>query len=156
MGVGGSFGMFLTRMFSVEGWGSFTTTAVDGTANDVEVARVAGTLLANMGFTGGSFFIGAGYEKSFYRAALTGDESGFHVLLGTRLHTGGRATFRIQGSAGFYPSSTLIPGQDRAMNLGLSPTAHAMRELSTIASPSVKSQTSCKLPVCLSATRWTA
>lgn len=118
-GAGSSIGLFLNSTFSLEGFGSYSYPKISGTANDqVEVGTYGGTLLANLKYGVGSFFLGAGYERVAYRGALQGDENGFHGIIGNRFSLGGRATLRVQGTAVYFPSSTLVPGQSSALNFG--------------------------------------
>ena len=85
-GAGGRFGIFLSRIFSIEGNGDYTLTHQTATGQAVNVARVGGTLLAStrpQAF--GAIYLGAGAEQQAYRGALSFDDTGFHGVLGDRL-----------------------------------------------------------------------
>src|SRR6266571_2872139 len=87
-GAGGRWGLFLTRVFSLEANGDYTVTrqsALGGAT--VNVARVGGTLLAN---TRAGVYLGGGYERLYYRGALSFDDDGYHAVLGDRLPLGKR------------------------------------------------------------------
>lgn len=123
-GAGGRLGFFLSRVFSVEANGDYTTTdSTTGTA--VNVTRIGGTLLAHAQLAPWStFYIGAGYERLFYRGGIDADDNGAHLVLGDRISLGGRAALRVEGRATYYPSSPLQSLNDNvfsfAGNLGIS------------------------------------
>jgi outer membrane protein OmpA-like peptidoglycan-associated protein len=119
-GVGGRYGIVLSRVFAIEANGDYTVTNVAATGALVNVARVGGTLLANARLGGiGSVYLGAGYERLAYRGALAFDDNGFHAVLGDRLSLGGRTALRIEGRGAYVPT-TRAPGfTGKALNLSV-------------------------------------
>lgn len=116
-GAGGRLGIFLTRVFSVEANGDYTAT--NSLAGPANVARIGGTVLAHANVVPWStFYIGAGYERLFYRGGINADDNGAHVVLGDRISLGGRAALRIEGRATYFPSSPLQVGNDQVFNFG--------------------------------------
>lgn len=120
-GAGGRVAYFLTNMFALEASGDFTETDAVATGNRVTVTRLGGTFIAQKRFIGSNaLYLGAGYERLFYRASETADDNGFHLALGNRMPIGGRAVFRVEGRAAYLPSSTRIATGDKTINLGAS------------------------------------
>ncbi len=105
-GAGGRAAWYLTSIFSLEASGDYTVTRLISTPATVNVARIGGTLLAN---TRVGAYLGAGYERLYYRGALSFEDNGPHVVLGDRLPLGGRAALRIEARAAYFPSTT-APG----------------------------------------------
>src|SRR5690349_4833395 len=76
-GVGSRVGLFLNRLISLEANGDYTPEAVTPTAKVTSVARVGGALLLNLRVGGQhAVYLGGGYEQTYYRAAVTADQSG--------------------------------------------------------------------------------
>lgn len=121
-GPGARLGWFVSRLFSLEANGDFTTTETAVAGSQVDVARVGGTLLAHGGFFPiGTLYLGAGYERLFYRGAMRGEDDGVHVLLGDRLSVGGRAAIRLEGRASYFTSTAFDPlGNGKPLNLAAS------------------------------------
>ncbi len=118
-GAGARLGVFLSRMFSIEASGDFTTTRDLNPGTEVSVSRVGGTILGNLSYAGSNaFYIGAGYERVMYRTGYDIDDNGIHGILGTRLSLGGRAALRVEGRATYFPDAAVIAGQTTALNLG--------------------------------------
>lgn len=113
-GAGGRLGIFLSRVFALEANGDYVTTDSVSGGPDVNVARLGGTLLAHARVAPWStFYIGAGYERLFYRGLIRANDNGAHLVLGDRLSLGGRAALRVEGRAAYYPNSPLrAPGDD--------------------------------------------
>jgi outer membrane protein OmpA-like peptidoglycan-associated protein len=118
-GAGGLLGVFFTNTFSLEASGDFTETTLNAGSNTrVTATRLSGTLFAQRRVLGGNaIYLGAGYERVFYRAADTFDDNGIHVRLGDRLPLGGRAVLRLEGRAAYYPSSPHKAAGDQVFNL---------------------------------------
>jgi hypothetical protein len=106
-GAGGRLGLFLSRVFSLEGSGDYTVTSLATTGAEVRVARIGGTLLAHMHMLpGNALYLGAGYEKALYSGARDDDDGGPHVLLGDRLSIGGRAALRVEARGSYLIAET--------------------------------------------------
>lgn len=119
MGAGGRLGLFLNRFLSLEANGDYTITDSVGSGTEVNVARVGGTIMANLPVASwNAFYLGAGYERLFYRGAIEEDDHGAHVFLGDRVSLGGRAALRFEGRAAYYPESPLQAANDRVLNIG--------------------------------------
>jgi outer membrane protein OmpA-like peptidoglycan-associated protein len=113
LGVGASLGFFLSRVFSLEAGGDYAITRLTGTADEVRVARVGGTLLAHLhAGAGNTFYVGTGFSKVVYRGALDEDDSGPHVVLGDRISLGGRLALRLEGRGSY-----LLAGAFKELNL---------------------------------------
>lgn len=117
-GVGGRIGWFFTPAFSVEASGDYTITNAAAGAQ-VDVTRLGGTLLAHAGFIPlGTPYLGAGYERLFYRGATQGEDDGFHVVLGERLPVGARAALRLEGRLAYFTNTAFDPaGTAKPLNL---------------------------------------
>lgn len=108
-GAGGRLGLFLTNTLFFEASGDYTETHNQADSR-VTATRLGGTLYANAPILGSSgFYIGAGYERAFYRSAADFNDNGIHVVMGPRLSVGGRAALRVEGRATYVPSSS-APG----------------------------------------------
>ncbi len=119
IGAGGRLGLFLNRFLSLEANGDYTVTDSIGSGTEVNVARVGGTLVANLPVASwNALYLGAGYERLFYRGGIEEDDQGAHVFLGDRLSLGGRAALRVEGRAAYYPESPLQTADDRVLNIG--------------------------------------
>ncbi len=106
-GAGGRLGFFFSRVFALEASGDYTRTRL-ATGEQVNVTRLGGSLIAyGHLLPWNAFYLGAGYERVFNRGAMSGDANGAHVLLGDRLSLGGRAAFRVEARASFFPPGTL-------------------------------------------------
>src|SRR5882724_9772181 len=78
-GIGSRLGLFLNRLISVEANGDYTPSALTLAGKATNVARVGGALLLNLRLGGQhAVYLGGGYEQTFYRDALTGDQSGIN------------------------------------------------------------------------------
>ncbi len=115
-GGGGRVGYFLTRVFSLEVNGDYTVTELSASGDRVKVARLAADLVA-YGHVASwtAFYLGAGYEREYYRGATYNDEGALHTMVGNRISLGGRAALRIEGRGSFAPA-----GKMRVVNLGAS------------------------------------
>ncbi len=119
VGAGGRLGLFIVPGLSIEANGDFTQTATAGIGSQVDIARIGGTLLGHLNLASwNSLYVGAGYERLFYRGALSADDNGGHVVLGDRLNLGGRVAFRLEGRAAYFPNSVFQVGSDRVLNFG--------------------------------------
>ncbi len=119
LGAGGRLGVFLIPALSIEANGDFTQTATAGGGVQVDVARIGGTLFGHLNLASwNSLYLGAGYERLFYRGALAADDNGGHVILGDRLHFGPRVALRLEGRAAYFPSSVMRVGDDKVLNIG--------------------------------------
>lgn len=118
-GAGGRLGLFLSRVFQIEASSDYTITDVTASGQAVNVARMAGTLYANgQFFPIGTLYLGAGYERLFYRGATQGDDNGMHFVLGDRLSLGGRTALRIEGRAAYFTKTAFDPtGANKPLNL---------------------------------------
>ncbi len=118
-GAGGRLAFFLSRVFSIEANGDYTTTDSSVVGGSANVARIGGTVLAHARVAPWStFYIGAGYERLFYRGAINAEDNGAHLVLGDRISLGGRAALRIEGRAAYFPSSPLQAVNDNVFNFG--------------------------------------
>ncbi len=121
IGAGGVLGLYFSRLISVEAFADYTATE-DSLANDVNVTRVGGTLVAHTRATVlGSLYIGLGYNRIFYRGGVpedTEDNAGY-LILGDRLSLGGRAAIRFEGRLDYVPNAALSPTNSGAVNFGL-------------------------------------
>ncbi|MBI4499544.1 MAG: OmpA family protein [Gemmatimonadetes bacterium] len=113
-GVGGRTGVSLTRIFSLEASGDYSATRLTASAGSVNIARVGGTLLAN---TQLGLYLGAGYERVYYRGALDFEDNGPHVVLGERLPLGGRAALRIELRGAYFPTTKAPGATGKPLNL---------------------------------------
>ena len=117
-GAGGRLGFHITKNFAIEASGDFTETALSSGAT-VTVTRVSGSALYHLGASPAfTPYVGFGYDRLFFRRGLESDESAIHGALGARFSLGGRAALRLEGRANFLPSSSLIAGENKALNLG--------------------------------------
>ncbi len=115
-GAGARIGLFLTRAFSLEGSGDYTTTNITSTGARVDVTRIGGTLFGHANLAPWTaLYAGAGYELLSYRGALDGSNGGAHLILGQRISLGGRAALRVEGRGTMFPSTT-----PRAVKLSVS------------------------------------
>ncbi len=107
-GVGARLGIFLNRALSLETSGDHTETRLSASGDKVNVTRIGGTLVAHGHLASWSaFYLGAGYERMFFRGAINDEDDGAHVIVGERLSFGTRAALRIEGRGSFYPPGTL-------------------------------------------------
>ncbi len=116
-GAGGRLGVFLSDRISLEAGGDFVRSGLVTTGPRARVTRLSGSLLAKVR---GGLYAGIGYERLYYRQGLNGDEEGVHLLLGNRLPLGGRTALRLEGRIAYFPNSSLVPGEEQAINFGLS------------------------------------
>ncbi len=82
-GAGGRLGFYFSRLLSVESEGDYTVTALRATGSDVTISRVGATMLLHARAMG--LYLGAGYERLYYRGALSIQDDGGHAVLGTRM-----------------------------------------------------------------------
>ena len=116
-GAGGRLGFFLTNTIFLEASGDYTETHTSLLNRRVTATRIGGTLFANAPILKSSgFYMGAGYERIFYRAARNFADNGIHVVMGPRLSVGGRAAVRIEGRATYLPSSNAPAATGSAFN----------------------------------------
>ncbi|GBD32058.1 MAG: hypothetical protein KatS3mg081_2226 [Gemmatimonadales bacterium] len=101
-GIGGRLGFYFSRLLSLETSGDYTPTEIAAQGADVGVTRLGASLLLHARAMG--FYLGAGYERSYYRGALQGEDDGAHFLLGSRLSPGGRAALRVEARIAYLPS----------------------------------------------------
>ena len=107
-GAGAHLGYFLTRIFSVEGTGDYTTTKLTSSGEKVDVTRLSGTLLGHVrpaSWT--AFYIGAGLERVFFRGGYDDITTGAHAVVGQRISLGGRAGLRLEGHGSYWPAVNL-------------------------------------------------
>lgn len=117
-GGGGRLAFFLNRHLSIEAAGDFTETTEGAlAASRLNVTRLSGTALYHLWLGGTALYIGGGYERTYYRGAREANESGGVAVIGERLPLGGRAAFRIEGRASYYPSSEILGSSQSAFNL---------------------------------------
>src|SRR6185295_1129455 len=101
--------------------GDYTITRQTAGLATVNVARIGGTLLAS---TRMGLYLGAGYERLYYRGAIRFEDNGPHAVLGDRLPLGGRAALRMEIRGAYFPT-TKAPGAlgkplNLSANVGLS------------------------------------
>lgn len=101
-GGGGRLGFYLSRLLSLEANGDYTVTKLSPTGAEVTISRVGGTALFHARALGA--YLGAGYERFYYRGARVAQDNGGHVVLGTMMSLGGRAAFRVEGRASYLPN----------------------------------------------------
>ncbi len=101
-GVGGRLGFYFSRLLSLEASGDYTPTRVGDLGPDVGVTRLGGALLLHARALG--FYLGGGYERSYYRGGLQREDDGAHFVLGSRLSPGGRAALRLEARVAYLPS----------------------------------------------------
>jgi outer membrane protein OmpA-like peptidoglycan-associated protein len=113
-GVGGRWGLFLSRVFSLDANGDYTVTSQSLGGATVNVARLGATLEAN---THVGAYIGAGYERLFYRGALSFQDNGPHVVLGDRLAIGSRTALRVEVQGAYFPTTNAPGASGKPLNL---------------------------------------
>lgn len=113
-GAGGRLAYYFSRLLSLEANGDYTVTELTPAGNDVTVSRVGGTMLVHGRAMG--LYLGAGYERLFYRGALATESNGAHLALGSLMSLGGRAAFRVEGRLSY--GSSLPTATDKPLNLG--------------------------------------
>lgn len=117
-GGGGRLGIGLSRVFSVEFSGDYTQTYDTVRTNQVNLARLGGTLLVNVHLGGDhAIYLGAGYERSFYRGTLVAEQNAGVAVFGDRLPLGGRAALRVEGRAAYTPSAVLRASAQHSLDL---------------------------------------
>ena len=115
-GGGGRVGFFFTRLLALEVNGDYTVTRQSGTGDRVKVARLAADLVAYGHVTSwNAFYLGAGYERQYYRGAVHNDEDAVNAIVGDRISLGGRVALRLEGRGSFAPA-----GKFRVANLSAS------------------------------------
>ncbi|MBI2074189.1 MAG: hypothetical protein HYT81_14340, partial [Gemmatimonadetes bacterium] len=116
-GAGGRLGYYFSRLVSLEANGDYTVTELAPAGTDVTISRVGGTMLVHARAMG--LYLGAGYERLFYRGALATESDGGHVVLGSLMSLGGRAAFRVEGRASYGTSlPTAATAADKPINFG--------------------------------------
>ncbi len=119
LGAGARLGLFLSSVFSVEANGDFTRADSLGSGVAVDVARIGGTVYAHLPVASwNTVYMGAGYERLFYRGGMQGDDNGAHVILGDRIPIGERVAIRLEGRAAYFPNSPFQAPNGQALNLG--------------------------------------
>ncbi|UCG86228.1 MAG: OmpA family protein [Gemmatimonadota bacterium] len=107
-GAGGRIAFFLTSVFALEANGDYTVTNRGTDTERVTVTRLGADLVAYGQVTSwNAFYVGAGYERQYYRGATYQDEDAANVILGGRISVGSRVAFRIQGRGTFAPFGTI-------------------------------------------------
>jgi outer membrane protein OmpA-like peptidoglycan-associated protein len=107
-GGGGRVGFFFSRVFALEVNGDYTVTEQSSTGDRVKVARIAADLVAYGHVASwNAFYVGAGYERQYYRGAVYNDEGALNAIVGDRISLGGRAALRLEGSGSFAPAGKL-------------------------------------------------
>ncbi len=118
-GAGGRLGVFATRVVSLEASGDYTIAQLAATGEEVNLARLGGTLYANAQILGSTaLYLGAGYERTYYRGAYDTEDSGGHLIFGARMPLGGRAALRAEARGSYVPSSTVPGATTNAFNFG--------------------------------------
>jgi outer membrane protein OmpA-like peptidoglycan-associated protein len=117
LGAGGRIALFVSRRFSVELHGDYTSTDSSGTGREVQVVRTDATLFAH---TPGNTYVGLGYGRAFYSGGADSTDGGPHAILGIRLPLGRRAAVRFDGRLDYLPNSKLSATGGAALNLGVS------------------------------------
>jgi outer membrane protein OmpA-like peptidoglycan-associated protein len=123
-GAGGRLGYYFSHLISVEADGDYTVTRINPAGADVSVSRVGGSMLFHARAMG--LYMGAGYERLYYRGAVSTQNDGAHVILGSLMSLGARAGFRVEGRLSYLPGGTVpVPGATNhplnfGANLGLS------------------------------------
>lgn len=112
-GAGGRLALYLNRLLSLETSGDYTVTDATGGISDLGITRLGATVLFHTRALG--FYMGPGYERSYYRGPFTAVDDGGHVMLGTRLSVGGRAALRVEGRVSYLPNGG--SGTNRPLNL---------------------------------------
>ncbi len=100
-GVGGRMGFYLSRLLSLETSGDYTPTRLGEQGPNVGVTRLGASLLVHARALG--FYLGGGYERSYYRGALQREDNGARFVLGSRLSPGGRAALRLEAAVAYIP-----------------------------------------------------
>lgn len=119
VGGGGWLGLYVSRLLSIEGTGDYTVTRVAATGADMRLVRLGALLVAHTRSTPiGSIYLGAGYQRQFYRGVFEAEDDGGLLVLGDRLSLGGRAAVRIEGRLDYLPNSSANAGQQTVINLG--------------------------------------
>jgi len=113
-GAGGRLGYYLSRLVSLEANGDYTVTELAPAGRDVTISRVGGTMLFHGRAMG--LYLGAGYERLFYRGAIDTTNQGGHLVLGTLMSLGGRAAFRLEGRASY--GTSLTTPSEKPINFG--------------------------------------
>lgn len=118
-GAGGRLGYYFSRLISVEADGDYTVTRFNPAGADVSVSRIGGSMLFHARAMG--LYLGAGYERLFYRGAATTENDGGHLVLGSLMSLGGRAGFRVEGRISYLPGGALPVTSEtkRPLNFGL-------------------------------------
>ncbi len=130
-GAGARATWYLTSLFSLEASGDYTVTRQLVTLSTVNVARIGGTLMANTKF---GPYLGVGFERLFYRGAVSFDDNGPHLVIGERLPLGGRTALRLEARGSYFPSTKSPAAAGKPLtisgNIGLSVYAFggAMRD----------------------------
>ncbi len=118
-GAGARLGFFLSPMFSVEANGDFTRADSLGSGIGVDVARIGGTVFAHLPVSSwNTVYLGAGYERLFYRGGMRGDDNGAHVIVGDKIPIGDRVALRLEGRAAYFPGSPFRAAGNPVLNLG--------------------------------------
>lgn len=112
-GAGGRLALYVSRLISLETSGDYTVTDLTGGLSELGITRLGATLLFHTRALG--FYMGPGYERSYYRGPFTAVDAGGHVMLGTRLSMGGRAALRVEGRASYLPKAGTA--SDRPLHL---------------------------------------
>jgi len=104
-GAGGRLGYYFSRLISLEADGDYTVTRFNPAGADVSVSRVGGSVLFHARAMG--LYLGAGYERLYYRGAAVTQNDGGHLVLGSLMNLGGRTAFRVEGRVSYLPGGTV-------------------------------------------------
>lgn len=119
-GAGGRLGYFFTQVFALEANGDYTLTNLGTNTERVTVTRLGADLVAYGRVTSwNAFYVGAGYERQYYRGATQQDEDAANVIMGSRVVLGGRVALRIEGRGSFAPFGS-IRTANLSANVGIS------------------------------------
>ena len=99
---------------SVEADGDYGVATLEPTGSAVSLSRLGANILFHARALG--LYLGGGYEHTYNSGALTTQNDGGRVILGTLLSLGGRAGFRLEARAAYLPRGGAAAGH--AFNLG--------------------------------------
>ena len=122
LGAGGRLGWFFARNFELEGTFSFTRVeAFDGT--DVDVTPLHARVIWNLPlYNGGTMLLGGGWAHNIFGGDADASDDGPGALLGFRIKTNERLSFRREGTADYYgdPDPAMVdPNPDNAVHYGV-------------------------------------
>lgn len=117
-GAGGRLAWHLTRLLSLEAAGDFTLASPPGSSvGQLEVTRLGGTLYGHTQQSPfGVIYLGAGYERLYYRGGVVGEDDGLHGVLGDRFSLGSRTALRVEGRVSYFPTS-VFSATEKPLNI---------------------------------------